>query len=215
MGLVLIGVNRRKQRQNRARGGRGWATHHEFQASLDKRVTFRTDDGATIFAQINGRADVSPGLELPATGYVGLRFETAAALDVTRQRHGTLDHRQGNNTVRVQGECLTIGNKANGTGLVLANCNGSRGQCSYVDDIVRAAGELIFWSGKCVTDPHASTVGDTQMRLYACNRSAGQTGASKLRQTRSSPAPLGTLGPERRSIDHGCRCLSTQVAHIH
>ncbi|MHA6631947.1 DUF3237 domain-containing protein [Pseudonocardia sichuanensis] len=48
----------------------------EGTASLDIRVTFRTDDGAIIFGQYTGRADVSNGLEPPITIYVAPRFET-------------------------------------------------------------------------------------------------------------------------------------------
>lgn len=48
----------------------------EGTATLDIRATFRTDDGATIFAQYNGRADLSNGLVLPITIYVTPRFET-------------------------------------------------------------------------------------------------------------------------------------------
>lgn len=48
----------------------------EGTATLDIRATFRTDDDAVIFAQYNGRADVSNGLEPPLTIYVTPRFET-------------------------------------------------------------------------------------------------------------------------------------------
>lgn len=48
----------------------------EGTATLDIRATFRTDDGAVIFGQYNGRADVSNGLEPPITIYVTPRFET-------------------------------------------------------------------------------------------------------------------------------------------
>jgi hypothetical protein len=48
----------------------------EGTASLDIRATFRTDDGAIIFGQYTGRADVSRGMEPPITIYVAPRFET-------------------------------------------------------------------------------------------------------------------------------------------
>jgi hypothetical protein len=48
----------------------------EGTATLDIRATFRTDDGAVIFAQYYGRADVSNGLHPPVTIYVSPRFET-------------------------------------------------------------------------------------------------------------------------------------------
>ena len=44
--------------------------------TLDVRVAFRTDDGAVVFVQYNGRADVSQGINLPLTVYVAPRFET-------------------------------------------------------------------------------------------------------------------------------------------
>jgi hypothetical protein len=48
----------------------------EGTATLDVRLAFRTDDGATIFTQYHGRADVSQGLNLPLTLYIAPRFET-------------------------------------------------------------------------------------------------------------------------------------------
>ena len=48
----------------------------EGTGTLDVRAAFRTDDGAIIFVQYNGRADVSQGLNPPATVYVAPRFET-------------------------------------------------------------------------------------------------------------------------------------------
>jgi hypothetical protein len=48
----------------------------EGTGTLDVRVAFRTDDGATIFGQYHGRADVSEGLKFPLTIYVAPRFET-------------------------------------------------------------------------------------------------------------------------------------------
>ena len=46
--------------------------------TLDVRWACRTDDGAIIFAQYNGKSsgDFSQGLQLPATIYVAPRFET-------------------------------------------------------------------------------------------------------------------------------------------
>jgi hypothetical protein len=81
------------------------------------------------------------------------------------------------NTVRVEGDCLAVKKKAAGTGLVLAKCEGSAAQFWEADGLVEAAGvELINpWSGKCMTDPNGTTVDDTQVRLYACTRSAAQT----------------------------------------
>ena len=48
----------------------------EGTGTLDIRATFRTYDGAMIFAQYNGRLDASQGLDLPKTIYVTPRFET-------------------------------------------------------------------------------------------------------------------------------------------
>jgi hypothetical protein len=50
----------------------------EGTATLDVRATLRTDDGAIIFMQFNGKspADASQGLQAPATIYVTPRFET-------------------------------------------------------------------------------------------------------------------------------------------
>jgi hypothetical protein len=47
--------------------------------TIDVRATLRTDDGAIIFTQYNGKmaADLSQGMQLPATGYVAPRFETS------------------------------------------------------------------------------------------------------------------------------------------
>lgn len=51
----------------------------EGTANVDVRAAMRTDDGAIIFIQYNGKiaADVSQGMKLPATGYVAPRFETS------------------------------------------------------------------------------------------------------------------------------------------
>ncbi|MGY1669413.1 DUF3237 domain-containing protein [Geodermatophilus sp. SYSU D00710] len=43
---------------------------------LDVRATFRTHDGALVFAQYHGRLDASDGMDLPKTIYVTPRFET-------------------------------------------------------------------------------------------------------------------------------------------
>ena len=50
----------------------------EGTATLDVRATLRTDDGAIIFMQCNGKSpsDSSQGVQLPATIYVAPRFET-------------------------------------------------------------------------------------------------------------------------------------------
>jgi Protein of unknown function (DUF3237) len=47
-------------------------------ATLDIRATLRTDDGAIVFMQYNGKnaSDCSQGFQLPATIYVTPRFET-------------------------------------------------------------------------------------------------------------------------------------------
>ena len=42
---------------------------------LDVRVTIETDDGAVVFAQYNGRMDISAGLGAKPV-YVAPRFET-------------------------------------------------------------------------------------------------------------------------------------------
>ena len=48
----------------------------EGTATIDARTTFRTHDGAVVFAQYHGRMDVSDGMDLPKTIYVTPRFET-------------------------------------------------------------------------------------------------------------------------------------------
>ena len=83
----------------------------------------------------------------------------------------------GDNTIRRDGKCLATVAKTNGSGIVLATCDGSRRQFWEVDGVVEAAGLEIInpWSGKCMTDPGASTVGLTQVRVDTCNRSPAQT----------------------------------------
>jgi hypothetical protein len=51
----------------------------EGTGTLDVRAAMRTDDGAIIFTQYNGKMaeDVSQGMKLPATVYVAPRFETS------------------------------------------------------------------------------------------------------------------------------------------
>ncbi len=49
----------------------------EGTGTLDIRATFRTSDGAIVFGQYHGRADLSGGLNPPVTIYVAPRFETA------------------------------------------------------------------------------------------------------------------------------------------
>ena len=48
----------------------------EGTGTVDDRWTLRTDDGAVIFVQFNGRLDASEGLQFPVTVYVAPRFET-------------------------------------------------------------------------------------------------------------------------------------------
>lgn len=50
----------------------------EGTGTLDVRWALRTDDGAIIFTQYHGKlsADLSQGLQLPATIYAAPRFET-------------------------------------------------------------------------------------------------------------------------------------------
>jgi hypothetical protein len=50
----------------------------EGTATLDVRAALRTDDGAIIFMQFNGKSpsDAAQGLQAPATIYVTPRFET-------------------------------------------------------------------------------------------------------------------------------------------
>jgi hypothetical protein len=50
----------------------------EGTATLDVRATLRTDDGAIIFMQYNGKSpsNASQGLQPPVTFYVAPRFET-------------------------------------------------------------------------------------------------------------------------------------------
>jgi hypothetical protein len=52
-----------------------WLVVHGAVASLDVRVTMETDDGAVVFAQYNGRMDMSEGLGAKPV-YVAPRFET-------------------------------------------------------------------------------------------------------------------------------------------
>lgn len=52
-----------------------WLTVTGTTATLDVRATIETDDGAVIFAQYNGRSDVSQGPGA-APIYVAPRFET-------------------------------------------------------------------------------------------------------------------------------------------
>ena len=44
--------------------------------TLDIRETIRTDDGAAIFVQYQGKLDLSKGMQFPMTAYVAPRFET-------------------------------------------------------------------------------------------------------------------------------------------
>jgi Protein of unknown function (DUF3237) len=48
----------------------------EGTGTVDVRVTLRTDDGATIFVQYQGRVDLSQGFQFPLNAYVAPRFET-------------------------------------------------------------------------------------------------------------------------------------------
>ena len=48
----------------------------EGTGTVDVRVTLRTDDGAVIFVQYQGRVDLSRGFQFPLTAYVAPRFET-------------------------------------------------------------------------------------------------------------------------------------------
>lgn len=48
----------------------------EGTGTIDVRAMFRTDDGAGILVQYNGRLDASRGFHLPMTVYVAPRFET-------------------------------------------------------------------------------------------------------------------------------------------
>ena len=48
----------------------------EGTGTLDVRGTIRTDDGAVVLMQYNGRADVTNGLNPPIIAYVAPRFET-------------------------------------------------------------------------------------------------------------------------------------------
>ena len=45
--------------------------------TVDARLTLRTDDGATVFVQYNGRMDFTNGFRFPITAYVAPRFETS------------------------------------------------------------------------------------------------------------------------------------------
>jgi hypothetical protein len=61
-----------------AAGGDWVLVGPEGTGTLDVRATLRTDDGAIIFTQFNGKidSDLSQGLQLPVTVYVAPRFET-------------------------------------------------------------------------------------------------------------------------------------------
>ena len=48
----------------------------EGTGTIDVRAMLRTDDGARIFVQYNGRLDASRGWQFPMTAYVAPRFET-------------------------------------------------------------------------------------------------------------------------------------------
>jgi hypothetical protein len=48
----------------------------EGTGTIDVRGTLRTNDGASIFVQYNGRLDGSRGWQFPMTVYVAPRFET-------------------------------------------------------------------------------------------------------------------------------------------
>ena len=111
----------------------------------------------------------SPGKTLPAAVLTG-----GGACPFGSAQLWTLP---ADNTIRSMGKCLTAGSKANGTGVALATCNGSRGQFWEADGVVQVAGTEVInpWSGKCMTDPNGSTLGLIQVRIYACSRSAAQT----------------------------------------
>ena len=86
-------------------------------ATLDIRATLRTDDGAIIFMQYNGKAasDCSQGLQLPATIYVTPRFETGD------ERYAWLNRIQavGKGTVHEVFRSITSGTRfANAAGLL-------------------------------------------------------------------------------------------------
>ena len=51
----------------------------EGTGTLDIRETLRTDDGAVIFVQYQGKLDLSRGMQFPMTAYVAPRFETGDA----------------------------------------------------------------------------------------------------------------------------------------
>lgn len=59
----------------KGRAAADWLLLHGSVGVLDVRVTIETDDGAVIFAQYNGRMDVSEGLGARPV-YVAPRFET-------------------------------------------------------------------------------------------------------------------------------------------
>jgi hypothetical protein len=77
----------------------------------------------------------------------------------------------GDNTIRVQGTCLTVRHKASGTGVVIASCDGSAGQFWEKVGIPLVPGvELVNpWSGRCLTDPHGSRASGTQVQISGCS----------------------------------------------
>jgi hypothetical protein len=79
----LAGIQAKGDRLNAEMAGAAvadWALiGPEGTATTDVRWTLRTDDGAIIFVQFNGKVagDLSQGLQLPATVYAAPRFETS------------------------------------------------------------------------------------------------------------------------------------------
>jgi len=82
----------------------------------------------------------------------------------------------GDNTIRSGGRCLDAAGTASGTGVVIAECDGSGGQFWETDDVAGIPGDELLnpRPGKCMTDPRSSRVNDTQVLLSPCNRSTPQ-----------------------------------------
>ena len=133
------------------------------------RTTRQPDPTGGITSAIQGMCLA----EYPSHGGHGGFIAAVARCKRLNSQRWTLP---GDNTIRNRGECLTVTGKTHATGAVLTSCEGSAGQYWEPDGIVgNPAIELLNpWSGKCLDDPHSSKVDGTQVRIYACNRSAEQ-----------------------------------------
>ena len=74
----------------------------EGTATIDARTTFRTHDGAVVFAQYHGRMDVSEGMDLPKTIYV-----TPASRPATSATRGSTGSRRSARESSARTSCST------------------------------------------------------------------------------------------------------------